>query len=275
MDIRVIEPETMNGTDATLWDIETDPVLRTTIVAVLQLDTEVSEDRLLASLDVASRLVPRLRQRVVEAPLGAGPPQWVLDESVEVADHFRTVELDPPGTLDQLLSVAGDCAMEPFDRSRPLWECIYVDGLDDGRAAMILKLHHSLTDGVGGVTLLDAVLDASRHPAERPPDSVPELRAPARTAGTHLPSVDAVVDRAAGLQRSTARLALEAVRNPGRTASSLVEGGRSAYRLLAPSGAPLSPLFTERGPDRSLGIHELDLARMHAAAARHQRDDAE
>ena len=269
MAIRVIEPETMNGTDATLWDIETNPVLRTTIVAVLQLDTEVAEDRLLASLDVASRLVPRLRQRVVEAPLGAGPPQWVLDESVEVTDHFRALELDPPGTFDQVLSVAGDCAMEPFDRSRPLWECVYVGGLDQGRSAVILKLHHSLTDGVGGMSLLDAVLDASRHPAERPPGSVPELRAPPRTRGVHLPSVDSVVDRAAGLQRSTARLAIDVLRNPRRTASSLVEGGKSAYRLLAPTGAPLSPLFTERGPERSLGIHQLDLARLRAAAARH------
>ncbi len=269
MTVRVIEPETMNGTDATLWDIETDPVLRTTIVAVLQLDAEVDAERLLTSLDVASRLVPRLRQRVVEAPLGAGPPHWVLDESVRVTDHVRTVVLDAPVTFDRVLGVAAECATEPFDRSRPLWECVYVSGLDQGRSAIVLKLHHSLTDGVGGVGLLDAVLDVSRHPAERPPDSVPELRAPPRSTGPHLPPVESVVDRAADLQRSTTRAALDLVRDPGRTASSLLEGGRSAYRLLAPSRAPLSPLFTERGPGRSLGIHQLDLTRMHDAAARH------
>lgn len=267
--VRVIEPETMNGTDATLWDIETNPVLRTTIVAVMILDTEVAEDRLLEALDVGSRLVPRLRQRVVEAPLGAGPPRWVLDESVQVTDHFRTVDLDPPLTPDDLFSIAGDCATEPFDRTRPLWEAVYVGGLERGRSALILKLHHSLTDGVGGVGLLDAVLDASRHPTERPPGSVPQLRAPDRTVGLQVPSMGSVVARSVGVQRSAARMAVDLVRSPGRAASSIVEGGRSAYRLLAPSGAPLSPLFTERGPDRSLGIHELDLSRLHAAAARH------
>jgi len=268
MAIRVIEPETMNGTDATLWDIETNPVLRTTIVAVMLLDSEVDEERLLTSLDVTSRLVPRLRQRVVEAPLGAGAPHWELDESVDIADHFRVSDRPAPVTFQQVMDLAGDCATEPFDRGRPLWEAVYVAGLDDGRSALVMKLHHSLTDGVGGMGLLDTVLDASRD-EQRSLDSVPELRRPDRAGGPELPSVDAVVEQAATVQHTATRTALDVLRDPRGTATSLLEGTKSAYRLLAPSSSALSPLFAESGPGRSLGVHEIELERLHDASARH------
>ena len=268
MNVKMIPSEPMNGTDATLWDIERDPSLRTTVVSILQLDRPVTPKRLLRSIDESSRLMPRMRQRVVEAPLGVGAPHWAIDEHVDVRDHVQFAELESPVSFDAVLDLAAKCATEPFDRERPLWECTYVEGLDDGKAALIIKVHHSFTDGVGGVGLLDVFLDASRRPKRRTPDQLPELRA-AVSSGPSAPSLTTVVERSASAQFKLAKTALDAALHPVRTATQTVAGSRSAVRLLAPSGAALSPLFTERGPERRLAVHDADLDRLHDAAARH------
>lgn len=268
MNVKMIPAEPMNGTDATLWDIERDPSLRTTVVSILQLDRTVKRERLLRSIDESSRLMPRMRQRVVEAAMGVGAPHWVLDEHVDVLDHVKFAELEPPVAFSAVLDLAAECAVEPFDRERPLWECTYVEGLDDGRAALIIKVHHSFTDGVGGVGLLDVFLDASRRPKRRTADQLPELRA-AVSSGSSAPSLADVVEKSTSLQLRLAKTAVGAALHPVETVTKTVAGGRSAVRLMAPSGAALSPLFTERGPERCLAVHEADLDELHDAAARH------
>ena len=267
MTVKLIPSEPMNGTDATLWDIERDPSLRTTVVSILQLDRTIKRERLLRSIDESSRLMPRMRQRVVEAPMGVGAPHWEIVEDLDIGDHVHVAELEPPVSLDTVLELAATCAVEPFDRQRPLWECTYVDGLEDGRAALIIKVHHSFTDGVGGVGLLDVFLDASRRPRRRTPDQLPELRAAA--SGSSAPSVVDVVGRSASMQRKFAKTAIKAALHPLATVNKTIAGTQSAARLLAPSGAALSPLFTERGPERCLATHEVEFDRLHDAAARH------
>lgn len=267
MTVRELRPETMNGTDAALWDIERDPSLRTTVVSIMQLDREVDPDALRHGLEAASRLNPRLRQHVVEAPLGLGPPSWVLDETFDVDDHLEFMEFTGPVVFGDVLAVATDFATTPFDRSQPLWQAAYVGGLAHGRAALVLKVHHSMTDGVGGVALLDALLDAEREAPLRDVDSLPEWRA-ASGEPTTVPLTDAV-GRALSLPVAASRTALGAALHPLRSASRAVAGGRSAVRLLAPSGDPLSPLFGERGFHRRVAVHDIDLVRMHDAAARH------
>ncbi|HSH11259.1 MAG TPA: wax ester/triacylglycerol synthase family O-acyltransferase [Ilumatobacter sp.] len=266
--VKMIPAEPMNGTDATLWDIERDPSLRTTVVSVLQLDRPVKRERLLRSIDESSRLMPRMRQRVVEAPMGIGAPHWMIDEHVDVLDHVKFAELEPPVAFGTVLDLAAACAVEPFDRERPLWECTYVEGLEGGRAALIIKVHHSFTDGVGGVGLLDVFLDASRRPKRRTPDQLPELRA-AVSSGSSAPSLADVVEKSTTAQLRLAKTAVGAAVHPFQAISKTVAGGTSAVRLMAPSGAALSPLFTERGPERCLATHDAGLDELHDAAARH------
>jgi diacylglycerol O-acyltransferase len=268
MTVKMIPAEPMNGTDATLWDIERDPSLRTTVVSILQLDRSVKPERLLRSIDESSRLMPRMRQRVVEAPMGVGAPHWVIAEGVDVRDHVHFAELEPPVPFSAVLDLAAACAVEPFDRERPLWECTYVEGLDDGKAALIIKVHHSFTDGVGGVGLLDVFLDASRRPKRRTPDQLPDLRA-APSSGSAVPSLTEIAGKSASAQRKLAKTAIAAALHPAKTVTKTLAGGTSAARLLAPSGAALSPLFAERGPERRLATHDAELDRLHDAAARH------
>ena len=268
MNAKMIPAEPMNGTDATLWDIERDPTLRTTVVSILLLDRSVKPERLLRSIDESSRLMTRMRQRVVEAPMGMGAPHWVVAEDLDVRDHVHFSELESPVPFKAVLDLAAACAVEPFDRERPLWECTYVEGLDEGKAALIIKVHHSFTDGVGGVGLLDAFLDASRRPKRRTPDQLPELRA-APSSGSAAPSLTDIAEKSASAQLKVAKTAIAAALHPAKTLTKSLAAGRSAARLIAPTGAALSPLFAERGLERCLGTHDVDFDRLHDAAARH------
>lgn len=272
--VRELSPEPMNGTDAALWEIERDPSLRTTVVSVLLLDREITRPRLVRALDEASRLIPRLRQRVAEPALGIGVPQWVLADDFDVGDHISVHVADDEDHLhlDGILDTAAVAAVEPFDRSRPLWNCEYIGGLDPdldgGSAVLIIKVHHSLADGVGGVALLDALFDAKRRVKARDVDTLPDWVAGKSSSGPAAP-VGTALRNVSGISARAARAALNVSAHPVRTATSAVASGTSALRLLAPSGEVLSPLFTKRGAARRLGIHECDLSRLHDAAAKH------
>ncbi|MFW2334641.1 wax ester/triacylglycerol synthase family O-acyltransferase, partial [Ilumatobacter sp.] len=119
-----------------------------------------------------------------------------------------------------------------------------------------------------GVGLLDVFLDASRRPKRRTPDQLPELRA-APSSGSSAPSVTEIAAKSASAQLKLAKTAIAAALHPATTAGTTLAGGKSAARLLAPSGAALSPLFSERGPERRLATHETEFERLHDAAARH------
>lgn len=262
-----VAPSRLNPTDAALWDIERDPTLRTTIVAALLLDRPVDASRLRDVLEVATRRIPRLRQRVVAHPAGIGTPRWEIVPEFDLDDHVRIVLV--PGGVDDaaVAAAAGQMAGAPVRRDRPLWALTYLHP-PSGQAAVILTVHHSLTDGVGGIGLLDVVLDRQRRTRRLDlttvPIPIPGERRP-HTADERSARVRAIVDAPWDLA-STVSTALF---HPSRTATGSWEAVRSAGRLLAPSSAPLSPLLTERGLDRDVSMGHVDLARFRDAAARH------
>lgn len=137
-----------------MWRADVDPMMRSTVLALEILDREPEWDRLVAAHDWASRMVPRLRDRVAE-PLGVlGTPVWVNDRDLDLHYHLRRVRLAGDGGWSELLAFAEQLAMTPCDRSRPPWEAVVVGGLPDGKAAYLLKLHHALSDGMGLAELL-------------------------------------------------------------------------------------------------------------------------
>src|SRR5258707_5305458 len=143
----------MNGVEALMWRAEGDPRLRSTICALEELDEAPEWERFLAAHDWASRLVPRFRQRVVEPALGLGVPTWLNDPDFDLHYHVRRTRVPEGGDFTALLDAAEQLAMTPFDRVRPLWEAVLFEGLPDGRSAYLFKLHHSMTDGLGGIQL--------------------------------------------------------------------------------------------------------------------------
>ncbi|HSJ91945.1 MAG TPA: wax ester/triacylglycerol synthase family O-acyltransferase [Ilumatobacter sp.] len=262
-----VPPTRLNPTDAALWDIERDPTLRTTIVAALVLDRPVDPSRLSDVLEVATRRIPRLRQRVVAHTAGIGTPHWEVVPDFDLDEHLRVFAVD--GGVDDALiaSVAAPMAGEPFPRDRPLWELTYLHPAA-GRAAVILKVHHSLTDGVGGIGLLDVILDRRRR-APRPDLTAVPVPVPGGRRSSTTEDGSARVRRVVDAPWDVASMATTAVFHPVRTTTGSWEAIRSAGRLLAPSSAPLSPLLVGRSMGRGVSMSHVDLRRLHDAAARH------
>ena len=134
-------------------DMEEDPVLRSTIVAVALLDRSPDQDRFVRMMDRGTRAVPAFRRTMAESAFGQTPPRWVDDPDFDLSWHLRRIALPHPGGLDAVLPLVRAAAMTAFDKDRPLWEVTVVDGLDGGGAAVLLEIHHSLTDGIGGIRI--------------------------------------------------------------------------------------------------------------------------
>jgi WS/DGAT/MGAT family acyltransferase len=149
----------MSDAEAIMWAVERDPALRSDFCNLTILDHRPSDDRLLRSLDRALAAIPRLRQRVIDAPLRIVPPDFTDDPDLDVRSHVRYVTLPPAADERALLDVCAVLTERPLDRERPLWEFTLIDGLAEGRSALLQQVHHTVTDGVGGLRLSRALVD--------------------------------------------------------------------------------------------------------------------
>jgi WS/DGAT/MGAT family acyltransferase len=134
--------------------------------------------RFVESIRSRMHLIPRYRQQVVEPPFNIGRPTWELDPDFDVRRHIMRIPLPPPGTDEQLRELAARLIRGQLDRSKPLWEVYFVEGLEGERTALVSKIHHCLVDGVSGIELMTVMLDVSAGPpAVTPPapEPVPEL----------------------------------------------------------------------------------------------------
>jgi WS/DGAT/MGAT family acyltransferase len=216
---------------------------------VLVLDPGPGFDLRAAEALLAERIraVPRLRQRLAPAPPGCGRPVWIDDAGFDVAHHIRQVRCPPPGDEQALLDVAVDVVTDRLPRSRPLWAAAFVSGLAGGKVGLVLVLHHVLADGVGGLAVLEALVDgASGRPVTASPRRPP----------------------------STAQLALDAwsgrLRALLRLPSTWLQVRRSLVAAggLHPGRAAPCSLLRATGPRRRLAVVRTDLTRLHAAAHR-------
>lgn len=150
-----------------MWSVERDPVLRSTFLNVTFLDTSADVARFRRRMTKAVERIPRLRQRIDSGGLGR-PWVWVDDPDFDVEYHVRHLALPSPGTDRQLLDAAAVLYQDAFDPARPLWQLTIVDGLEGGRAALLAKMHHTVTDGVGGVRMSSIFLDVEREAGDEP-----------------------------------------------------------------------------------------------------------
>ncbi len=108
--------------------------------------------------------VPRYRRTVRHVPLELGRPVWVDDQHFNLDYHLRHTALPSPGGVAELRRLVGRVMSQPLDRSKPLWEMWIVEGLEEGRWALLCKTHHAMVDGVSGADLLSVVMDTSSTP---------------------------------------------------------------------------------------------------------------
>lgn len=113
-------------------------------------------------------LIPRYRQRMRGVPFGLGRPVWVDDHDFDLTYHLRRTALPQPGSDEQLRRLVGRLMSQRLDRDKPLWETFAVEGLEDGRWALVTKIHHSMVDGLAGLDVLSRLLDTTPD-AQLPP----------------------------------------------------------------------------------------------------------
>ena len=227
--------------------------LRSTIALVCELDAPPERARFDEAIAYTLAKIPRLRQRVVQDALGLAPPRWEDDPHFDLRFHVRHATLGGQGSLRALLDMAEPIAMQAFDKDRPLWELYLVDGLTGGRAGMILKLHHAVSDGMGLVRMTSALVERTRErdprkaeeasadfePGER--SEAARLRDAARRRGEQQRT------SAQRLGRALANGAASFLRDPRAAFEDARETVESIARTLRPVDEPLSPILRERG----------------------------
>ena len=220
------------------------------IGAVVRLESPAGADRadLLGVIRRRLLTIPRFRQRVLVPPPLCGRPLWVDDADFEVDRHLRTVTCLAPGATDDLLALAADLVATRLARDRPLWSATLVTGLDDGSCALVVVLHHVLTDGIGGLAVLAALVDEAAADAPPVDDGQP---AP-----------------------SWKRLLLDAAAHRARRLRDLRRAPRALREVLSALrasrvAAPRTSLNRPTGRRRRAHRVELDLAELHDAARRH------
>jgi diacylglycerol O-acyltransferase len=160
---------TMSDAEGLMWRLEKDPHLSSTFGTVTILDRAPDFDTLRRRMERAVVGVPRLGHRVQAAPANLSAPIWVDDPDFDIDWHVRRIACPKPGTLRQVLDLASLVLVDPLDRTRPLWQFVVVEGLRGGKAAVIQKMHHAITDGERGVQLAMHYLDFERDAPEPPP----------------------------------------------------------------------------------------------------------
>ena len=255
-----------------MWRLEKDPHLSSTFAAVTILDRPPDFDRLLTRMERAVHVVERLGQRVQPAPVNLTAPTWVTDSNFDLRYHVRHLALPKPGTMRQLLDLASLIACDPFDRTRPLWQFVVVDGLRGGKSALIEKLHHTITDGEGSVKLSLQFLDFERDAPQPPPIDFAELDdnpPPPRDSNN-----DVFHDLLAGsfrlpigIMRQIRDLLSDPTGIPDAS-SAAADTVRGVVNQLGDTEQARSPLWTDRSLKRRMEVLRTPFAETKAAAKR-------
>ena len=160
--IETLVPTRLSGEDLSFWWADS-PMQPTTMAMLMLLDRPPDAARLRLAFERAVAAVPRLAERVVDAPLELTLPRWECDPTFDLDYHVRRHGVAGTADLDELFREIGPTYESPFDRSRPLWEARVYDHVGpEGHAALFFKLHHAVADGVGGNAIFGAMTDWDR-----------------------------------------------------------------------------------------------------------------
>ncbi len=208
---------------------------------------------------VAARLhlVARFRQVLYVPPRRLGRPLWVDAPAFDIREHVRVVPVPAPGGETELLRTAAGVRRRRLDRSRPLWELVFLTGLADGRVGLFVRLHHVIADGMASVATIGAFLDPV--PDVRAGPAPPWAPAPAPGRG------ELLTDSLRGHARELGR-GLSALAHPVTGGRHLLAAWPAMRELLAAEPAPATSLNRVTGPGRRLALARIGLAEMKQAA---------
>jgi diacylglycerol O-acyltransferase len=237
----------LSGQDASFLYTETSTVLMHTLkVQIFESPYTVADyqqlhDRLEAALDV----VPMLRRKVLFVPFNLHHPVMVDDPDFDLDFHIYRAALPAPGSKQELNEMISQIACHRLDRLRPLWELWMLSGLEDGRVAIVHKIHHCLADGSASLQYLSRVF--SQQAVLESKLVEPWLPEP-QPSGLRLVR-DALVDHVKS-----------DVRNFPAFVSALLRGTRRLLKFNRDVGSPTLDRLSHR-PPRTLLNHALSARR--------------
>ncbi|HVE25463.1 MAG TPA: wax ester/triacylglycerol synthase domain-containing protein [Sporichthya sp.] len=258
--------DVMNAFEALMWRVEDASPVRSTCVGVELLDGTPVWSEFEEVHRRLSRLIPRLRQRVVSPPMGLAPPRWAEDPNFDLHYHVRRTRLPDGGGWPALLAAAEKAAMRGFDRARPPWEAVLYEGMPDGKSAYVLKLHHSISDGLGIMKLLSYLHPPAGRTTPLGPEAGPrpeKVMTPLEALRAH--AVDGVRSTPDVL-RKAGGTAFKALANPPGSVRSSLRYTSSLKRVLSPPDAEPSPLLANRSTNWRFAALDVDFLALRAAA---------
>ncbi len=265
------------GTQLRGWDAATfrtasgDPSMRSTVVAVAILDAAPDWDRLRYRMERLTCFVPNLRMRPLYGAFGWSAPRLAPDPDFDLSVHLHRYRLPEGSGWADFLADMRRMSLTDFDRNRPLWEAILVEGLPNGEAAFCMKLHHSIADGQATVMIalslfeLGPDVNPDEPVAPPPPEAadVDQAEILVANARDNFERGRAALEEGARAVLGLARGSLtDPVETWRRTWSSVTSLGRVAA---IPEGA-MSPLMKGRGTTYHFETFELPFAGLRAAA---------
>jgi diacylglycerol O-acyltransferase / wax synthase len=220
--------------------------------------------RFLALIRSRLHLVPRYRQKLVTPPLGLGKPVWVDDPDFDLSYHVRHAALPAPGTIKQLTEYSARILSRPLDRDRPLWETYVIEGLEEGRFAILSKTHHAMIDGMAGMDIATVMLDVEADASAEVPEPTPW--SPAATPSSTDLAREAVWDLTTS-PRELIRAGRSVVEAPVKTAARAAEVGLGVVAVTRKNlsrRAPRSLLNQPPGQHRRIAVQRIALAEVKA-----------
>ena len=128
-------------------------------------------ERLRSLIEARAGLLGPFMRRLVEVPFGLDRPAWVDDPRLDLERRIRPVGVPAPGGPRELGALVGDLLAHKVEPDRPLWEVWFIEGLEDGRVALLTKMHHCLADGVRGARIYEVLYDLEPGAATHRPDT--------------------------------------------------------------------------------------------------------
>lgn len=262
----------LHGWDATTYRADVgSPTMRSPVIGLLLLEEQPDWQALVTRMERVSRTVPMLRERVLRGPFGLANPRLGVDPHFDLEFHLRRYQLPQPATWADVLAEARRISLAQLDPDRPLWRATLLEGLPEGRAAFILKLHHALADGKATVQLGAQIFDFA--PDVAAPTDLPEPPAPVQPGTLDVLTADVRdtlargVARVGGVVRAAPGTAWRAVRDPRGTLGDGVDLARSLARFTLPAGgSSMSPLLRDRGTTYRFATIALPFRDLRAAA---------
>ena len=248
--------------------------MRSTVVALAVLDAPPNWERLRARLERLTHFVPTLRMRPLYGVFGLSAPRLALDPDFDIDVHVHRYRLPSGSGWDDLLADVRRMSLTDFDRNRPLWEAVLIEGLPDGEAAFALKLHHSIADGQATVMMALSLFELGPDPN---PDDPPTPEVPRGVDVSVLDiaranvedNVERVKSSAEGLLRAGGGIAIQALGDLSGALDSVRSTVESLSKAVSVPEAPLSPLWRERGTTYHFGAFEFPFDQLkHAAKSR-------